>query len=139
MKKILLTVAVIIGLFSNVKAQSATIANANQEALKNFDGLRGNFLYALNEREKVNVNYEFTPKSPSAVASMMIHTPNPMPFWATITNASGKTVFTWKPEQQVYLYRANWDIAALPAGSYTVNLFMGEQKGRIFHFQFDKK
>lgn len=139
MKKILLTVAVILALFSDLSAQSSSIANANQEALKNFDGIRGNFLYPINDREKVNVNYEFAPKSPAAAASMMIHTPNPMPFWATITNASGKTVFTWKPEQQVYLYRVNWDLSVLPAGSYTVNLFMGEQKGRIFNFPFDKK
>lgn len=139
MKRILLTFAVIIGLLNNVNAQSASIANANQEALNKFDGIRGNFLYPINDRERVNVNYEFAPKAPSSAASMMIHTPNPMPFWATITNAAGKTVFTWKPEQQVYLYRANWDLKSLPAGSYTVNIFMGEQKGRIYNFQFDKK
>lgn len=139
MKRILLTFAVLIGLLSNVNAQSGSIANANEQALRNYDGIRGNFLYPINDREKVNVNYEFSPKSPTAAASMMIHTPNPMPFWANITNAAGKVVFTWKPEQEVYLYRANWDISTLAAGSYTVNIFMGEQKGRIFNFQFDKK
>lgn len=139
MKRILLTFAVIMGLFTNVKAQAVSAPNANQEALLKFDGIGGNFLYPINEREKVNVNYQFAPKSPTTEASVMIHTPNPMPFWATITDKSGKTMFTWKPETQVYLYEVKWNLAALPAGSYTVNLFMGEQKGRIFNFQFDKK
>ena len=137
MKKLFVTFAIVLGLGTVSKAQSAVV-NANEEAVKNYDGVRGNFLYPLNDREKVNVNYDLTPKHPTSVAHVTIHTPNPMPFSANITDAAGKVVHTWKPESQVYLYKADWNIEKLPAGKYNVNLFMGDNKQSIYTFQFSK-
>jgi hypothetical protein len=69
----------------------------------------------------------------------MIQTPDPMPFSATITNASGKVVYTWIPETKVYLYNADWNISSLSSGTYNVNIYMGTEAKSIYQFSFTKQ
>ncbi|HTN17503.1 MAG TPA: hypothetical protein VL092_07485 [Chitinophagaceae bacterium] len=139
MKRIILSLTVLLGCFAVTNAQSKATSNANEDAVKNYDGTAGHFEYALNSRERVNVNYALTPKNPVNVAHFMIHTPDAMPFSATITDASGKTVYSWKPEQKVYLYNADWNVAALKSGSYTVKVFLQNEPKSIYEFQFSKQ
>ncbi len=122
-------------LSNNSFAQTSSSLNT----VKEFDGVGGHFLYQLNEREKVNVNYSLTPKNPSNTAHFMIHTPSPMPFRANILDASGKKVFSWKPQQQVYLYNADWDISSLKKGNYTVQIFLGDEPKSIYEINFMKQ
>ena len=138
MKKIINILLIVIGSIS-AQAQSKAASNANEEAVKNYDGTAGHFEYALNSRERVNVNYALTPRNPVNVAHFMIHTPDPMPFSATIVDAAGKTVYNWKPEQKVYLYNADWNVAALKCGSYTVKVFLENEPKSIYEFQFSKQ
>ncbi|MBL7711332.1 MAG: hypothetical protein JNL13_02660 [Chitinophagaceae bacterium] len=138
MKRIILSLALMAGCFAAADAQSKPGLNANEEAVKNYDGTAGHFEYALNSRERVNVNFALTPKSPGHSARFMLHTPDPMPFFATIVDASGKTVYRWKPEQKVYLYTADWNLAALKSGSYTVKIFLENDPKSIYEFQFSK-
>lgn len=139
MKKLLFIFTLALGFTVNAKAQTGAIATQNADAIKNYDGVRGNFEYALNARERVNVNYALTPKNPTTVAHFTVHTPDAMPFWATVSDASGKTVYTWKPEQKVYLYNADWNIASLSAGTYTVKIYLETDKKSIYQFDFTKK
>lgn len=139
MKKVLFLFLGAIALTNQSKAQSSVAASPqNTEYAKKFDGIAGNFTYALNSRENLNVNYSFTPKRPVDVANFMVHTPDPMPFWATITNSSGKVVFTWKPEQKVYLYRTDWNLSKLGSGDYTVNIYLETDKKSVYQFSFTK-
>lgn len=136
MKRIFLSLAVLAGCCAMAHAQSTPVSN--EDAVKNYDGTGGHFEYALNSRERVNVNYALTPKHPVHSAHFMIHTPDPMPFSATIVDASGKTVYSWKPEQKVYLYQADWNISALKSGAYTVRIFLENNPKSIYEFQFSK-
>ena len=139
MKRIILSLTVLLGCFAVTNAQSKATSNANEDAVKNYDGTAGHFEYALNSRERVNVNYALTPRNPVTTAHFMIHTPDPMPFSATIVDASGKTVYTWKPEQKVYLYNADWNLAALKSGAYTVKVFLQNEPKSVYEFQFSKQ
>jgi hypothetical protein len=139
MKRIFLSLTVFLGCFAVTNAQSKVASNANEDAIRNYDGTAGHFEYALNSRERVNVNFALTPRNPVTVAHFMIHTPDPMPFSATIVDASGKTVYNWKPEQKVYLYHADWNVAALKSGSYTVKVFLENEPKSVYEFQFSKQ
>ncbi|MBL7713102.1 MAG: hypothetical protein JNL13_11575 [Chitinophagaceae bacterium] len=138
MKKIIYVFLVVLGSVS-AQAQSKVTSNANEDAVKNYDGTAGHFEYALNSRERVNVNYALTPRNPVTTARFMIHTPDPMPFSATIVDASGKTVYTWKPGQKVYLYNADWNLTALKSGAYTVKVFLENEPKSVYEFQFSKQ
>ena len=139
MKKIYYILSIACFLSVTVEAQPAVTANANEEAVKNYDGTGGHFEYALNDRERINVNYALTPRYPATIAHFMIHTPDPMPFSAVIVDATGKTVYRWKPEQKVYLYHADWNISGLKSGSYTVKVFLENEPKSVFEFRFSKK
>jgi len=141
MKKLLFIFALAfgIGCSATATAQTAKAVNLNEEAVKNYDGIGGSFLYKLNERESLNVNYALTPKSPSNTAHFFIHTPDARPFSAKIADAKGKTVYTWQPQDQNYMYDADWDIASLKAGVYTVKVFMGKEAKSIHEFSFTKQ
>ena len=139
MKKIYYILSIACFLSVTVEAQPAVTANANEEAVKNYDGTAGHFEYAVNSRERMNVNYALTPKHPVAVAHFMIHTPDPMPFSAVIVDATGKTVYRWKPDDIVYLYHADWNISGLKSGSYTVKVFLENEPKSVFEFRFSKK
>lgn len=138
MKKLLFIFTIALGFTTASKAQSADISAENANAINNYDGVRGNFEYALNDRERVNVNYALNPKNPTTVAHFMLHTPEAMPLWATVTDAAGKVVLTWKPEQKVYLYNADWNVSKLTSGTYTVNVYMDAEKKSIYQFNFSK-
>ncbi|HTN16696.1 MAG TPA: hypothetical protein VL092_03380 [Chitinophagaceae bacterium] len=138
MKRIILSLAVLSGCFAGAAAQSKTVSNANEEAVKNYDGTAGHFEYALNSRERVNVNFALTPRTPVQSARFALRTPDPMPFSATIVDASGKIVYRWKPEQTTYFYNADWNLDALKSGSYTVKIFLENDPKSIHEFQFSK-
>ncbi|MFA6152036.1 MAG: hypothetical protein WC716_11990 [Chitinophagaceae bacterium] len=139
MKKLLFIFTMALGLATTSFAQSGTISAQNADAIKNFDGIAGNFQYALSAKENLNVNYALTPKVLTSTAHFMLHTPDPMPLSAIITDASGKTVLTWTPETKVYLYNVNWNIASLNSGVYTVKIFMDKDPKSIFQFNFNKQ
>lgn len=127
----------ILGLIGIAYAQSAL--NPNEEYLKNQDALTGRFELPLNERERMNVNYSLSPKNPSSEALFLLHTPTPMPLTANVTDASGKVVYTWKPEQQVYMYNVRWDLSKLKPGKYDVNIFSNGSSEKVFQFVFVKQ
>lgn len=139
MKKLFLIVVIAIGFNMDSMAQSATISKANADAISNLDAVAGNFGYALSATETLNVNYSLSPKSPSTTANLMLHTPNPMPLSAKIMDETGKVVLTWKPETKVYLYQTSLNISSLKVGTYTVNIYMGEDKKSIHQFNFTKQ
>ncbi|MES2477950.1 MAG: hypothetical protein V4561_02610 [Bacteroidota bacterium] len=139
MKNLIFIFALVIGCSLNSSAQTSTISTQNSDAVKNYDGVRGNFDYALSATERLNVNYSLTPKNPSTVAHLMLHTPDPMPLSAKIMNAAGKVVMTWTPDTKVYLYNADLNIASLEAGTYTVNVYMGSDSKSIHNFSFSKQ
>jgi hypothetical protein len=139
MKKVLILFLGAIAFTNLSQAQSAVTASPlNTEYAKKFDGVAGNFTYALNSRENLNINYSFSPLHPADVAHFMVHTPDPMPFWATVSNSSGKVVYTWKPEQKVYLYKTDWNLSKLGSGEYTVNIYLETDKKSIYQFKFTK-
>jgi hypothetical protein len=138
MKKVLIMSVLMLNFVPKSEAQSSLGAPQNTEYAKKFDGIAGHFEYALNARERVNVNYSFSPLHPTDKASFLLHTPDPMPFWATVSDASGKVVYTWKPEQKVYLYKASWDLSKLKSGTYTVNIYLETDKASIFQYNFSK-
>lgn len=139
MKNLLFIFAVLIGCSLNASAQTSTVSTQNSDAVKSYDGVRGNFNYALSATEQLNVNYSITPKNPTTVAHLMLHTPNPMPLSAKIMNAAGKVVLTWTPDSKVYLYNADLNVSSLEAGTYTVNLYMGSDSKSIHNFSFSKQ
>ena len=139
MKNLLFAIALLLGYSFSVSAQSATVSTQNADAVKNYDGVMGNFSYALSAKESLNVNYSLTPKNPTTVAHLMLHTPDPMPLSAKIMDATGKVVLSWKPEQKVYLYNADLNVSSLTAGTYTVNVFMGTDAKSIHSFNFNKQ
>jgi outer membrane lipoprotein-sorting protein len=141
MKKTLFVFTAVLSICSAqiCSAQTAATPSQNEEYAKKIDAVRGHFDYKLNEREAVNVNYSLSPKHPTDIAHFSIHTPSPMPFSATVTNAAGKVVYTWKPETQVYLYNADWNLSKLGAGEYNVNVYMDGQKSSIYQFKFSKQ
>jgi len=118
----------------NAQASTPPPSPINTNAEKAFDGRKGSFMYALNAREQVVVSYQLTPLHPVEKAQFMIHTPDPMPFYATVTNQKGKVVFKWQPAQMVYLYRADWDLSGLKKGEYQVNIFQGADKQSAHQF-----
>lgn len=138
MKSTLLTLVSIFFIGFSSNAQSS-ISSQNAEAVKNYDGISGRFGYALNERETMNVNYSITPKTPTTVAHLMLHTPEAMPLSAKIVDASGKEVLSWVPTQKVYLYNSDLNVSKLVAGTYTVQLFMGDDAKIIHSFNFSKQ
>jgi hypothetical protein len=123
---------------ANAQSESSVSAQ-NADAVKNYDGVRGNFGYALSATETMNVNYALTPKNPSTVAHLMLHTPEAMPMSAKIVDATGKVVLTWTPEKKVYLYEVDLNVSALGSGSYTVQLYMGTDKKSMYNFSFNKQ
>jgi len=142
MKKALFVfTAAILGMCSAsvCSAQTASPSSPNEEYVKKIDATMGHFDYKLNERETMNVNYSLSPKTPVNKATFSIQTPDAMPFWANVTNAAGKVVYTWKPEQKVYLYHADWDLSKLSAGEYNVNIYMDGKKSSIYQFKFNKQ
>lgn len=138
MKSTILTLVSLFFLVLGSNAQS-TVSAQNADAVKNYDGVSGRFGYALNERETMNVNYSITPKNPTTVAHMMLHTPEAMPLSAKIMDASGKQVLSWMPEQKVYLYNVDLNVSKLSAGTYTVQLYMGADTKMIHSFNFTKQ
>jgi hypothetical protein len=137
MKKTLLVLVAAFALNQSASAQTG-IAPANAAYLASQDMTAGRFEYNINAREAVNVNYSLTPKHPSAIAQFSLHTPDAMPFWANITNAAGKVVYTWKPEKPEYRYTPAWDLSKLKTGDYTVNIYLDGQKNSIYQFAFSK-
>lgn len=133
MKKafILLHCLLTLAIYTSTAQTARNIDNAT-------DVNRGRFAYALNEREQVQVSYSLAPLHPGAAAHFMIHTPDPMPFRATITNNKGKVVYNWTPQQLVHLYEADWNLSGLKAGDYTVNIFLGSDNTRVHYFSFQK-
>ena len=139
MKKLFTILFLALGFSASSSAQSATVSAQNADAVKNYDGVSGNFGYALSASETLNVNYALTPKSPVNTAHLMLHTPNPMPLSAKIMDASGKVVLTWTPETKVYLYNVDLNVSSLKTGTYTVNLYMGTDSKSIYNFSFNKQ
>jgi len=136
MKKAILYAVMLCGAAS---ASAQTTVSPNEAYNKSLDMTGGRFEYKLNEREAVNVNYSLSPKHPVDIAQFSLHTPDPMPFRADIVNASGKVVFNWKPETQVYLYNASWNLSKLGKGEYTVRIYLEGQKNSIYQFAFSKE
>ena len=139
MKKLLFIFSIVLFCESSANAQSATISKANADAINSFDGISGNFGYALSATEAMNVNYSLTPKNPTSTANLMLHTPEPMPLSIKIMDESGKTVLSWVPEAKVYLYNKSLNVSSLKAGTYSVNIFMGTDKKSIHQFNFTKQ
>jgi hypothetical protein len=138
MKKALIISTLVLNFIPKSEAQSSLGAPQNTEYAKKFDGIRGGFEYMPNPQEHLYVDYTFSPLHPTDKATFMLHTPDPMPFWATVSDASGKVVYTWKPEQKVYLYKTNWDLSKLKSGTYTVNIYLATEKASLFHYDFSK-
>jgi len=137
MKQVLIIFGLSGMLCCNLKVSAQTSASApilNTNTQPAFDGTKGTFMYALNAREQVVVNYQLTPLHPSDKARFMIHTPDPMPFYAEITNEKEKVVFKWHPVQMVYLYEAEWDLSGLKKGQYLVHIFQGTDKQSAHQF-----
>jgi hypothetical protein len=138
MKKVLFILAALLGTIST-EATAQAASPMNTEYDKDFNGVKGRFSYAVRPGEALQVTYKLTPLSPVNHAHIMLHTPDPMPLHATVSNSKGKVVFSWRPEQMVYLYDTDWDLSTLKSGEYTVNLYMGAEKNSIHHFNFTKQ
>jgi hypothetical protein len=121
-------------LFSYTASFAQSTGNRDMDT----DVTKGRFAYALNEREQVQVSYRLAPLNPSTTAHFMIHTPEAMPFRTTVTNSKNKVVYTWTPQSMVYMQEADWDLSALKAGDYTVNIFLGTDNTRVHYFSFRK-
>lgn len=138
MKKSAIILLSFLAITSTALAQTEGSIHPNNVAAAR-DASGGRFELALNPSEKMQVAYELAPLHPVDKAHFLLHTPDPMPFTATITNSKGKTVYRWKPEQKVYLYQADWDLSGLKSGEYTVNIFTDNQAGSIHQFRFTKQ
>jgi hypothetical protein len=121
-----------------VFTHTASLAQTARNIDTDTDVTKGRFAYALNEREQVQVSYRLSPLNPSTTAHFMIHTPEAMPFRTTVTNSKNKVVYTWTPQSMVYMQEADWDLSALKAGDYTVNIFLGTDNTRVHYFSFRK-
>jgi hypothetical protein len=87
-------------------------------------------------KDSVGINYSVSPLKASGKLHIDLHTPDPGPFWIRISDASGKTVQQWKPEQLNYKLDMDLDIAQLPAGDYVCHICCGnDQNARSIAFQ----
>ena len=139
MKKLFFVFALALGFAPSTYAQSGIVSAQNAEAISKYEGTMGHFDYALNAREHVNVNFGLTPKNPTSVAHFMIQTPDPMPFSAKVSDASGKVVYTWTPANKTYLYQAEWNVSGFKSGTYTVSIYLGKEEKSIYQFSFTKQ
>jgi hypothetical protein len=138
MKNLLLTLLCGLSFSLESIAQSSSVSSQNEDVVSSYDGITGRFEYPLNASERLNINYTLTPKKPTTVAHLMLHTPDPMPLSAKILDENAQVVLTWTPETKTYLYQTDLNVSSLPIGSYSVHLFMGTEPKSIYHFSFNK-
>lgn len=137
MKTTLVTLLCLIGTAGTTQdARAQTISSPNTAFLKHLDGVTGSFPYMLNDREQMQITYRLRPLNPGKKTHFMIHSPEPMPVHAIITNNKGKVVYTWKPEQVLHHYDVSWDMSALKNGAYTINLQLGDDKKNLHQIAF---
>ena len=133
--KYLITLA-IAGCFSTAAvAQGMT----NEEAIAHQKtlGYSGYFNHKIGENRSVSVSYSFAPLTPTTEVNFVLHTPTPRPLSLTITDASGKVVAQFKPEENKYLEKGTLDVSGLKAGKYEYKIYW--DKELAYKIPFTKK
>ncbi|GEM_PF-1883630 len=133
--KYILTLAIVGCLSSTAFAQGTTNDEviAHQKTL----GYSGHFNHKLGENRSVNVNYSFTPLNPTTEVNFVLHTPTPRPLSFTITDAAGKVVAEFKPEEHKYMEKGTLDVSNLKAGKYEYKIYW--DKELAYKIPFTKK
>lgn len=70
----------------------------------------------------VNVNYTLSPAPFSNVAHILLNTPQRRLLNVDLVNSSGTLISSWTPASISHLYEHDFDISALPAGSYAMKI-----------------
>lgn len=114
-------------LCANANAQQSKTPSANQA--QHSDPTIQTGFFELVQRnaqgilEHINVNFAMFPVPVTSSFTLELSTPNPTMFMANITDEKGAVVTQWTPKEMSYYYRNVIDVAALPAGSYKLNIF----------------
>ncbi len=113
--------------------------NANQKAIENAKalGYGGSFTHKIGDNRSVNVNYSFGPLVPTTEVNFMLYTPTPRPLSFVITDASGKVVAQFKPEQNKDIERGTLDVSNLKAGKYEYKIYWDKEVA--YKIPFTKK
>ncbi|MBS1689801.1 MAG: hypothetical protein JSS96_13820 [Bacteroidetes bacterium] len=106
----------------------ATYTTQAQSRNQNYDPSRVTGQFFIKQTtakgvEKINVNYYLSPAPFTKVLNFSLNTPQPRMLSAKITNSSGRTVLTWKPQAKDYRYETEFNIATLQPGNYNVNVY----------------
>lgn len=113
--------------------------NANQKAIEHAKtlGYAGSFTHKIGDNRSVNVNYSFSPLVPTTEVNFMLHTPTPRPLSFLITDASGKVVAQFKPEQNKDIEKGTLDVSNLKAGKYEYKIYWDKEVA--YKISFTKK
>jgi hypothetical protein len=123
--------ALFIGFSSSFAQQVQTANNIPKDAYQgSFEHREG--------KDAINVNYEFSPKTPTDKVMMFLHTPFANPLWLKIVNSEGKTLLLWKPTTPNYLHTEELNVQSLPSGNYHYQIYWAEE-GVIKSIPFIKK
>lgn len=135
MKKLLVVLA-LSGFFTNV-ANAQTIRQSATDPTHvagHFDVIK----MTSKGEEHINVNYALFPAPFYDVVKMNLNTPDPMPMSIKIVNANGQTKLTWKPDHVSYRYDQQFNIQALPAGLYHVDIYDADNN-KMYSVPFSKE
>ncbi len=70
----------------------------------------------------VNVNYTLSPAPFSNVAHILLNSPQRRQLNVDLVNSSGTLISSWTPTALSHQYEHDFDISALPAGSYAIKI-----------------
>jgi hypothetical protein len=120
----------------------ATFSSQAQTRNQNYDPSRVTGRFFIKQTtakglEQINVNYYLSPAPFTKVLNFSLNTPEPRMLSAKITNSSGKTVLSWKPQAENYRYDTQFNLEALAPGNYNVNVY--DAKGiKLYSIPFSK-
>ncbi|MGN6569048.1 MAG: T9SS type A sorting domain-containing protein [Flavipsychrobacter sp.] len=134
MKKIFLLLA-LASLGQNVIAQSALQSeNDPNRYWGHFDVIK----MTSKGEEHINVNYNLTPKPVGNTLNVNLNTPNPMALSIKVTDASGRTKLSWKPDQASTDYNKQFNLSNLAGGMYVVNVY-DANNNKVYSIPFSKQ
>lgn len=86
----------------------------------------------------VNVNYTLSPAPFSNVARIMLNSPQRRLLNVDLVNSSGTVITSWTPTTISHHYEHEFDISALPAGSYAMKIRKYNSAGILHTINFTK-
>lgn len=87
--------------------------------------------------EHVNVNYSLSPVPAGKMLSLELSTAAPTYFSVVVTDMKSREVAHWEPKQESYVYRAQIDVANIPAGKYNMVINWNNNSGH-YSIPFEK-